>query len=235
MKNITLSLILVFAVCFANAGNDPEKKISKGKYFNVSLAPKGSDKDINDGGFFLNIGLWVPAKNCYFPMGVTNNTVEKFGIGPSLEVGNLFPFTKLGNHAIGLKATWLSASISPYTDENIDATVAQGSVLRFGPYFTFGMSDEMAMDVYLQIGASYAYDIDSDTVASGNDDAGYLGATSNAGIAFRYKMFAFGMDLSMGKLKYVDKDEYEGLSKDIIDDFYRIRSTAFRIYAGFKF
>ena len=233
MRTFLLCSTFLLIVASAWAGNDPAKRT----YFTgnqVSLAPTG-DKDMNEGGFFLNIGLMVPSKNCYVPAGFTNNSKEKFNIGPSLELGNMFVITKLMSHAIGLRATWLTANYSKWSDSNVDAAYLGGSVVRLGPYFTFAIGDEVAVDYFYQVGAGYAIDLEQDTVASGNDNAGYLGLTHNTGLCFRYKLFSLGFDINFGKLKYADKDEYDGLSDDMINDFYKIRSSHFRIFAGFKF
>lgn len=235
MKTIILSLTLIVTVSIAYAGNDPTKKSFETKYFNISTAPVSSDKEIDDGGLFLNVGLLMPTKNCYVPLGGSNSTSDHFGFGPSLEVGNMFKIVPLTKFSIGLKATWLSASLSSWSNNDVDISYMQGSVLRIGPYFTVKMSEKSAMDIYYQIGATYAYDIKTDTVASGRSNAGYLGATSNFGLCVRYKIFSLGIDMNIGNLKYADKKEFDGLSDDMIDDFYKIRTSSFRVYLGLKF
>jgi hypothetical protein len=235
MRTIIISLTLLVSISFAYAGNDPLKKSNETKPFNVTLAPQGSDKDIDDGGFFLNIGLRIPTKNCYIPLGFSNSSSGHFSPGPNLELGNMFKIAPLGKLSIGVRATWLSASYNSWSNSDADMSYIQGSVVRIGPYFTIALNEKMAMDIFYQIGASYALDLQTDTAASGRTNAGYLGATSNFGLCFRYKVFVIGVDMNIGNIKYVDKDEYDGLSAGMIDDFYKIRTSAFRIFAGFKF
>lgn len=233
MKTLILSTTFLLAVIMTWAGNDPVKR----EYFRgnkVSLAPTG-DKEMNEGGFFLNIGLIAPSKNCYMPLGITNNTSDKFKMGPSLELGNMFVISKLMSHAVGLRATWLSVSYVNWSDSKADLTYLGGSVIRLGPYFTFAISEEMSVDYFYQVGAGYAINLAQDTMASGNDNAGHLGLTHNTGLCFRYKIFSLGFDYNFGKLKYLDKDEYKAYSDDFINDFYKIRSSYFRIFVGFKF
>jgi hypothetical protein len=227
-------MALIIATSLTFAGNEPVKKQSMGKQFKISTQ-LSSDKAMNEGGFFLNIGLVVPSKQCYVPLIATNNSSDKFGVGPVLEVGNMFRIKDFNDHALGLRATWLSASYSSFSNSNVDMSYLQGSVLRIGPYFTYSISDEMAIDCYYQIGATYVLDSKTDTAASGRSNAGYLGATHNMGVSFRYKVFSVGFDMSLGSVKYFDKEEYKGLSDDMINDFYKIRTTQFRFIVGFKF
>ncbi len=234
MKTIILSITLIFAITVSFAGNDPVKNKSIGKTLKISTQLT-SDKAMNEGGFFLNIGLLIPSKQCYIPLGFTNNSSDKFGLGPLLEVGNMFRIKDFNDHALGLRATWLSASYSSYSNSNVDMSYLQGSVLRIGPYFTYSISDEMAIDCYYQIGATYVLDSKNDTAASGRSNSGFVGATHNMGVSFRYKVFSVGFDMSLGSVKYYDKEEYKGLSDDMINDFYKIRTTQFRFIAGFKF
>ncbi len=234
MKTLILSMTLFLAVIMVWAGNDPVKKLYSGKQNNVSIAP-ASSKEMNEGGFFLNVGLIIPSKNCYMPLGLTNNTSDKFNIGPSLEVGNMFRINALLSHAIGVRATWLSASYTSWSDSKADLTFLEGSVLRLGPYFTLALSDEMAIDGFYQIGASYALNLATDTTLSGRDNSGYLGLTHNAGVCFRYKIFSVGLDYGFGSLKYLDKKEYELLTDEMIHDFYKIRASHLRIFVGFRF
>jgi hypothetical protein len=235
MRTIILSLTLILTISFAYAGNDPLKRPTETKYSNVSLAPQGSDKDIDDGGFFLNIGLRVPTKNCYISLGFTNHSSGKFSPGPNLELGNMFKIAPIGKLSIGVRATWLSACYNSWSNSDADMSYIQGSVIRIGPYFTVAMSEKMAMDIFYQIGATYAIDLQTDTAASGRTNAGFIGATSNFGLCFRYKIFSLGVDMNLGNIKYADKEEYKGLDDGLVDDFYKIRTSAFRIFVGFKF
>ena len=234
MKKIIVSLILIFAISVTYAGTDPVKNNSIGKSLKLSTKLT-ADKAMNEGGFFLNIGLFVPSKQCYLQLGLTNTSSEKYGVGPDLEVGNMFRIKDFNDHALGIRATWLDASYSSYSKNNIDRSFLQGSVLRVGPYFTYSISDEMAIDGFYQIGATYVLDTKADTAVSGRSNSGYLGATHNMGVCYRYKVFSFGFDVGLGSVKYFDKEEYKGLTDDMIHDFYRIRTSHFRIFAGFKF
>jgi hypothetical protein len=185
---------------------------------------------MNEGGFFLNIGVILPSNNCYIPLGFTNNSKDHFNPGPSLEVGNMFVITELSKHALGVRATWLTASYSSWSDNDFDMAFLEGGIVRLGPYFTFSVNDDFAVDGYYQIGADYAIDVTNDT-----DNTGYLGLSHNAGVSLRYKIFTLGFDYNFGNVKYLDKDKFNGLSDEMINDFYKIRTAHLRIFVGFKF
>lgn len=231
---VIIFLCFFFVMGFTMAGNDPVKTIS-GKQYKVNLKTGSWQKEMNEGGFFIHLGLFIPSKDCYIPLGANNETDEHFKLGPHLELGNMFRIAELNDNAVGLRATWLSASYSSWSVYDADLSYIQGSVLRVGPYFTYTISDEMAIDGFYQIGPTYTLDPNADTTVLGHDNSGYLGVTHNIGAAFRYKMYSLGFDLGFGSVKYLDKDEYDGLSDDMVHDFYKIRTSYFRIFAGFRF
>ncbi|PIV58089.1 MAG: hypothetical protein COS14_11425 [Bacteroidetes bacterium CG02_land_8_20_14_3_00_31_25] len=234
MKIFIFCMALILTTGLVWAENEPVKKTSTGKQYKIN---KGTNelKEMNDGGFYLNIGLAIPSKQCYVPLGFSNTSSEHFKMGPNLEVGNMFRIVKLDDNAIGIRATWLSASYNAWSESKANMSYLQGSVLRIGPYFTYAISDEMAIDGFYQIGPTYVINLDADTTISGRTDSGYLGVTHNVGACFRYKVFSFGFDVNFGSVKYVDKEEYKSLSDDLIHDFYKIRTSHFRLFAGFRF
>lgn len=198
-------------------------------------------KKMTDDGFYLHIGMISPSKLTYFPLIVEeNNSSDKFGMGPHLEIGNMFTITDFNNtHALGLRITWLNASHSSYSDKDIKSSYLQGSVLRLGPYFTFLVNDEMALDLFYQIGPTYAWDYEMDTTVLGNWNTGYFGMTHNLGLGFRYTRYSAGFDMNFGNVKFTNKDELDQLSKfmekEDINEMYKIRTTCFRIFLGFRF
>jgi hypothetical protein len=198
-------------------------------------------KKMTDDGFYLHIGLISPSKLCYMPLIVEeNNSSDKYGAGPHLEIGNMFTITDFKNkHALGLRITWLNASLSTYSVDNYKSSYLQGSVLRLGPYFTFLLDDEMALDLFYQIGPSYAWDYEMDTTMLGNWNTGYFGMTHNIGAGFRYTRYSAGFDMNFGNVKFTNKDELDQLSKfmekEDINEMYKIRTTCFRIFLGFRF
>lgn len=231
MKTIILSIAFILSISVIFAGNDPIKRQSNEKQLKVA-AEASSDKAMNDGGFFLNVGLFMPSAKCYIPLAFNGTAFGTSQPGINLELGNMFKIVKLDDNAIGIKASWLDASYSGRKNGNTKAAYLQGSVVRVGPYFTYSISDEMAVDGFYQIGATYVLDLNTDTALSGRTNSGYLGATHNLGACFRYKVFSAGFDFGFGNVKYLDKEEYNFLD---IKDFYTIRTSHFRLFVGFKF
>ena len=189
-----------------------------------TLNPSGSSfEGITESGFFVHFGIVIPSKNYFFPVEFDNDSDFKYGIGPCLELGHMFRITELDdNIAIGIRGTWFSAL---YTKLKIDDTTSldalQGSIMRAGPYFTYGLSDEIAIDAYYQIGPAVLVDIYED------EGDPYLGATHSIGIGFRFNVLSVGMDYNFGNLKYIGDNEF-------IDPDIRFRTNHMRLYVGVK-
>lgn len=236
MKTSLFVVAFLAIVSFLNAGNDPvASKLMQNTKLNYP-GPTEWDKEMTDGGFFLNIGLIVPSKLCYMVMAIDDKSLlgsDNFKAGPALELGNMFKIADIGDNALGIRATWLSGSMTTFSENAMSMTMVQGSVLKIGPYFTYPINDEIAIDGFFQFGPSYAIDIDVDSTDFGK--AGYLGATYNIGAGCRYKMFNLGFDTNFGKLKDLDKKAMDGLDNETINDFHKIRASYFRIFLGFRF
>jgi hypothetical protein len=103
------------------------------------------------------------------------------------------------------------------------------SSLKIGPNFTYVLNDNMAIDVYYQFSAVYAYLNEDDTDFSG------LGKMSSFGINYRFMMFTAGFDFIFGSIKDMElkQDEIDLLEMKKADYLQRINS--FRFYVGFKF
>jgi len=231
MKTIILSIAFILSISVIFAGNDPIKKQSNEKQLKIA-AETSSDKAMNEGGFYLNVGLFLPSAKCYIPIFFDSTAFGTSQPGIDLELGNMFKIVKLDDNAIGLRASWLEASYSGRKNGNTKSAYLQGSIVRVGPYFTYSISDKMAVDGFYQIGPTYVLDLNADTALSGRPNSGYLGVTHNLGVCFHYKVFSAGFDFGFGNVKYLDKEEYELLD---IEDFYTIRTSHFRLFVGFKF
>ena len=165
--------------------------------FTAGLAG-GSSKGITEGGFFVHFGGVLPSKN-YYILGAfgDNDTGEKFGFGPSLDLGNMFRIADLDDAAFGIRVTWFSALYTKLAiDDTTSLDVMQGSVLKAGPYFTYGFSDDAAIDVYYQIAPAVLIEL--------NDGDSNLGVAHSLGLGFRFKVLSVGMDYNFGNLKNID-------------------------------
>lgn len=220
MKKPILLILLCALGCLQLKAEKNELKDEPVK--EVSISPStaslsgGSSKGITESGFFVHFGGVLPSKNYFFLVGFgDNNTGVKFGFGPSLDLGNMFRIAELDDAAIGIRATWFSAL---YTKLVIDDTTSfdamQGSVLKLGPYFTYGLSDDVAIDVYYQIAPAILIEL--------NDGDAYLGAAHSLGFGFRFKVLSVGMDYNFGNLKNIDFPEF------------KVGTSHLRIFVGVK-
>ncbi|MBL4656387.1 MAG: hypothetical protein JKX73_00175 [Flavobacteriales bacterium] len=224
MKKIVFLLITVTFCTTLYAGDGNQGLDPLG---NTTLT-KTTGKDITDAGFFVHLVLSIPSMNYGYPPNLDNDDSEfKFGVGPGLELGNMFKINDVGNNAIGVKAVWLSTMYTAFKIEVNDTLsynfgMIQGSALRVGPYFTMGLTDEMAIDLYYTAGASIMIGVND---ASGEN----LGLTHNAGVGYRFSVLSVGFDINFGAIKSLDGDIPDSLVED-----YKSRTNHIRLFVGVK-
>ena len=234
MKSIIASLFFLF-ITFNIFAQNSHKGLKLYGETKKSFGETEWIKKMCDGGLYLHIGAAIPGKQSYIPLGIENNSDEKFGLGPHFEFGNMILINEFNDNSIGLRATWLSVMYTKWSNSDVDASYLHASPVRLGPYVTIELADEIGLDLFYQIGASYAYDFNIDTSATGRDYLGYWGFTHNTGAGVRYQMYSFGIDYNFGNIKYTDKVEYKDLSDEFVNDFFKINTGYLRIYAGFRF
>ena len=184
----------------------------------------GGSKGITESGFFAHLGGIIPSKNYFFPPDIDNDTDIKFGFGPCLDIGHMFRIVDLDGMAFGIRPTWVSTF---YTKLKIDDTLSldaiQVSILKVGPYFTFGLSDDAAIDIYYQIAPAVLVEL--------NDGITFLGATHSFGFGFRYSILSIGIDYNLGNLK--DVEAPKSASPGIMG-LYKVRTNHIRFFVGIK-
>lgn len=220
MKNYFFILILICSVFFSQivkADNETNNNY-KGLLMPASKSKKKGN-DICKGGFFLNLGLFIPMKNYAFPPDFNNTTGDKFSIGYNLDLGNQFRLADLGEKAINLRVTWFSASYTKFKYEGkVILNAFQGNLLKLGPSFTTALSDKMAVDVYYQLSPTIFFPI---------DDEIFWGVTNSLGADIRINVFALGFDYNFGNIAWWDRSVTREIPK--------MRTSNLRIFAGFKF
>lgn len=224
--NTVVMLILACAIIVRGEGFTTEKDYKA--IFNTPGSVKGKGSGtMCDPGPFLKLGLLIPGKNFATHPDHDNTSDERYGVGPSFEVGNYFKIVDLSNMAIGLKASWISVNYTTYSYKVLGVTKTSkylfGSVLQAGPYFTYAIDGKMAADVYYQLAPKYANDLGWD------DSNGFFGLGHTLGACFRYDKYIAGIDYGFGTLNYWESDD-----NDIFKDF-KIRTSALRIFIGLKF
>jgi hypothetical protein len=189
----------------------------------LSSARDWDKEEMTSGGFFLNLGVYLPGRSYLIPPSY-QPFVEpgdiRYGLGYDFEIGNFFRFAKIndGMMGIGLRATWLNFGMTSMVDEDDYLYVAmQISPLRVGPQFSYALNDMMAIDAFYQIGYNATIEIIED-----DDLYVYSGLTHEVGAAFRYKVFSAGLGYRFGSLYSPDWEEY-------------LPSNYLRIQLGFKF
>ncbi len=231
MKKI---LTLVLSAFILNAGysisdfNRTIPEINAGSLFNLkhSKPKKGYKKgikNVTDDGFFINAGASLYSKNYFVQKGFENKTEYRFGVGPNLEVGNLFRAFWSDNAVLGIRVSWLTINYSSLkVDTKSQCQVLQASLLKFGPYFTTALSDEIGFDIFAQISPTYLYNTKDTT---GNN--GYAGFPYALGFDVRYEGITIGTDFNIGNASLVDEHANNIFTKPQIGYL--------RIFIGYKF
>lgn len=198
------------------------------------MLAKRSDKDVLlNGGFFFHVGTFIPSKNYMLEVEFKNDpdfTEDKFKPGIDFELGNMFRITSPDPMAIGVRATWFTAGLTTLTiDDTTGAKALNGSVLRVGPYFTYKLSDNMAVDAFYQIGANYFILLDQDWNDMGWNGA--LGATHELGFTYRLSVLSVGFGYRFGRVLDV---EYKKEEDSDYKTWYQFITTNVRFFIGIK-
>lgn len=204
---------------------------------NEYTATQGRGKDITEGGFYLHLTSSFPSKRFGIPVPLTTAPSSSislpktdYSIGYGFELGNQFRIVDLDNMAIGLRATWFSASFNAYPDA-IDFSLISASALNVGPYYTFALNDNMALTAYYQIAPQTAIDV------LGNF---YGGAIHKMGFNYQFKVFTVGAEYQIGKIKdayywgSTDSDVF-GNTFPVDKNLGKIYTNNLRVNLGFKF
>jgi hypothetical protein len=247
MKTIIVTFLLSFGIITMYGGNNPEKSNSVLKSsFKLNYSPlKKKAQSLDEKGFYFNIGLSMPSKNCYVSLDTSNSSSDKYKSGISLELGNSFHIANIENNAIGIRVSWLKATYNTFsktyslggTSTTFNSNYLQGSILRIGPYFSYDLRNDMVVEAFYQFGPTYCYDVKDTAIVPGfvSTNVGFFGITHNIGVDFRYQKFYGGFDLNFGNVKYLAKDviknKLQYSDKDFHDEF-TLRTSYFRLFIG---
>ncbi|MDB4754952.1 hypothetical protein OAF80_00720 [bacterium] len=229
-----------------------------------------ADKGITEGGFFLHYNPFLPSKNYgdLKSAVITANVGEsdeyvldqtdvdnyrkelqdvgKFSIGHGLEIGNMFRLTDFEPMAIGLRLTWLDFGFagykasSDYSQYNIKGFMADIRAIKIGPYFTYALTDQMALDAFYQVAPTMLIGGFAGQYTDENDDVqtvGYpvlqYGLTHEIGVTYRFDILCIGIGYGMGNLRTIERPI------PVEEDTYSIDGRAyvntFRMMVGMKF
>ena len=181
------------------------------------------DKPPISNGFYLNLGLGFPS------LVATGGLSGSFSLGTqfNLELGNQWYFVKNDKLGFGIKVSWLQLGYSGYKLGTSRTHVGDLKFIKFGPQFSVGIGDNMALDVALDVSPTSMF------AANSVADFVYLyyGVLVGPNIRFRYNRFAVGGELSFGNLISTNLSN----SQNPNGITYKNSFLYPRIYVGFKF
>lgn len=211
-----------------------------GGLFTVSQA---QDKALKN-GFGLNFSMGIPTGDLAadWPKDFDDeqgwNAPMTFGV----QIGNRWYIMPEKDYGFGIMINWLDFSLGKKEVEADDdytyySTLATVSLLEFGPIGTYALDDDMAIDAYYNIKPNAFYPGGLDEPKTGNDDDllwGYLATTvsHSFGVAFRYDILSFGLEMNFGKMKGVYLDSYDGYDKSMKE---KLPTSVLKINLGVKF
>jgi hypothetical protein len=184
-----------------------------------------SNADITGGGFFINTGPVFPLTN-YGSYTSFDDIPDdsKTIIGWNIELGNMFRFVQLNKNSLGLKVSWLSFSYINQLYKTLDekSDNFQIDFLKLGPFFTVGLTKQMALDAYYQLTPT--------GIAFPEGDNVFLGLNHNIGLTYRYKIFSAGLDVNLGTMT----DDITN-DPDDTNPWHKIHTDYLRFNVGFRF
>lgn len=184
---------------------------------------KKETENVTDDGFYINIGASLFSKKYFVQKGFNDSISNRFSLGPSLEIGNMFRIAWNTNSVVGLRISWLTFNYTRLKLNNkIACNVIQASLFKFGPYVSTSISNVVGLDVFAQIAPTYAYNTKDTT-----KNNGYAGFPFVIGFDCRFEGITLGADYNTGRLSLVDN--HIGVA------FTNPQIGYIRIFAGYKF
>jgi hypothetical protein len=199
-------------------------KLSKPSFLSGSSAGI-LNGDINGGGLFLNVGIFLPSSK-YLNPDFTSGDKKLYKLGFDAEFGHYFKLLKVSKFSLGIRLTWLSASYTSYSDL-VAVHAISVSPIRVGPQGVVALNDKMAVNFFYQIGANYTIQFES--YGGSRSQQSFLGATHEIGAGFQYRVFNLGIGYRFGTLKNI------GNSDSVPKDSRGFATNNLRIYLGLKF
>lgn len=213
--------------------------------------------DIGKTGLFFHLGGFTPSGNHYnVPKKMLNSdgdlvkgenaSKSKFGFGYELEVGHMFRLAEIdaANMAIGIRTTWFGFGYSAFKDLDKDDFTMSGydmrfNLVKFGPYVSYELTDQMAVDVFYQFSPRYSVTHLKwkTTNTSDKTTSGSFGANHDIGVGFRLDMLSLGFAYRTGAVTNIEaKKAFNDADADLglTEDFYKYKTNNFRFFVGFK-
>ncbi|MBL4624695.1 MAG: hypothetical protein JKY42_06105, partial [Flavobacteriales bacterium] len=131
----------------------------------------------------------------------------RFGFGHGIEIGNMFRLVDSEPIAIGLKVTWFNAGFSGFKSSGKATNVTGFSVdlraLKLGPYFTYALTDQMAVDAFYQVAPTMTFGYFQGTYRGEyyNYPAFSYGLTHEVGVTYRFDILSVGVGWGLGGTK----------------------------------
>jgi hypothetical protein len=171
--------------------------------------------------FFVTAGVFLPSKD-YLNPDYNEGDISP-NAGADFEFGQMFRLYKSSSDlGIGIRATYLNAGYTSYTDFFFTISVLTAGV-KVGPQLTIPFTDNVGGFLYYQIGGQYVVEMFE------SESIGFFGLTHDVALGAKFKDFDLGAGYHMGGLANIHNTV---LGETMTGSF---PSTAIRIFVGYKF
>lgn len=179
-------------------------------------------------GFSINLVVGIPATNYAYAKEVSPNDEMRFPFISGLQIGNRWYFGSSQVFKMGLMVNWFDFTTGFRKNNDLTRFAIDASLFELGPIGSFGLSDDIALDLYYNLRPTAFAHI---WTYPAEDPEGYLGGgLSHAiGTAFRWRALNVGLEYVLGSIncKYLDPDA------EVADR--KLRLNSFRLMIGAKF
>lgn len=244
---------LAFAA-FLFLSSDASAWKSKKNYLSYDVTSIQGDKGITEGGFYLHYTPFLPSSKYLFPKEVTSSSgtygygdseiddlrdYGKFGFGHGLAIGNMFRLVDSDPLAIGLRVTWFSFGwtvFKPSSSYDISGFAVNLNALKLGPYVTYALNDQMAVDAFYQV--SPTLNLGAVAGTDNNNNAIVLpivgaGLAHELGVTYRFDILSVGVGYGLGSTKVsATWDDGSGSTETVKAKY---NNSHMRIMLGMKF
>ncbi|MBT6439249.1 MAG: hypothetical protein HOK72_06040 [Flavobacteriales bacterium] len=237
--SVFAALLISFSAMAGNGEYNLGSSVLKMPYFKPNKSIQSiqsitaADKGITEGGFYFHYTPYFPSKKYTYPKEITVGTElytvpfnqdvldnsGKWGVGHGIELGSMFRLVDSEPIAIGLKVTWLSLGGAMFkpgdgypTGYSVSGIAGEVRLVNLGPYFTYGITDQMAVDISYQFSPTYIYSYieildDGGGQTNKNDpDIQGFGTLHHLALTYRFDILSVGLGYTMGSFSESDKD-----------------------------
>lgn len=179
-------------------------------------------------GFSINLVIGIPSTSYAYAKAINVNDDNRFLFTSGLQIGNRWYFGYSRVFKMGLMVNWFDFTTGYRKNNDLTRIAIDASLFEFGPIGSFGLSDDIALDLYYNLRpTAFAHF----WTYPAEDPEGYLGGgfSHAAGTAFRWRALNVGLEYVLGSINCEYLDSEAGYADQ------KLRLNSLRLMIGAKF